>query len=85
MSHSLPKNQPVTKTKINSATCISNVKTAINPFFDIVDDEDEEDFLNAPLDDIDFNELDIEDGKDFKYDDDEEDELFDEDDLDEDE
>ncbi len=83
MAHSLRNNQPVTKTKINSATRISNVKTANNPFFNISDDEDEEDFSTAPLDEIDFEELDIEDEKDFSYDDEEEELYDDEDDMDE--
>ena len=84
MANSIHNNQPVTKAKINSATRISNVKTANNPFFNISDDDEEDDFLTAPLDEIDFDELDIEDEKDFKYDDEEE-EVYDDDDMDEDE
>ena len=82
MSKSLHNNQPVTKAKINSDTRISNVKTANNPFFNFTDDEDEDDFLAVPLDEIDFNELNVEDEKDFKYDEEEE-ELYDDDDIDE--
>ena len=83
MAHSLRNNQPVTKSKVNPATRISNVKTANNPFFNISDEEEEEDFLTAPLDEIDFDEIDFEDEKDFRYD--EEEELYDDDEIDEEE
>lgn len=82
MANSIRNNQPVTKATINSATRISNDKTANNPFFNFTDDEDEDDFLAVPLDEIDFNELNVEDEKDFKYDDEEE--VYDDDDMDED-
>jgi len=79
MIQSILSNQPVTKANRNPVPAIKHSYGAPTDYYDITGDDDDDDFMSPSLDEINFEELAVEDDKDFRYDDDIEEDMEDED------
>jgi hypothetical protein len=70
--------QPVTKATTNTARSLSRSYAMPSDYYDPSADDDEEDYFSESLEDIDFNQLEVEDDKEFTYDEDLEEDIDDE-------
>jgi hypothetical protein len=77
MLQSIPTFQPVTKTTTDSAHTMSRSYATPSDYYDPSADEDDDDFFSDSLGDIDFNQLAVEDDKEFTYDNDTEEDIED--------
>lgn len=75
MLHSIRAFQPVTKATTNPARTMSRSYATPSDYYDPSADEDDDDFFSESLGDIDFNQLAVEDDKEFTYGDDIEEDI----------